>query len=239
MTRRLGENVNCAHCGKKLIAEYYASVNVSLDADLKKEVVLEKLNRITCPHCHQEFVLSLNPFVYHDMNRRRYIFVYPKERSNEKEKIEREARDFEKNFSQTFEAAHGQKRASELKIATEIIFGMDTLAFEISQHDHDPTFRYGIEQGMRFDDEQGNEIAVVANYPCANIIHIKALVGRKQLGYATLFLEHYSDLSKKCTALKTIASEVIIDPVRDNVQASAIKQSLQKYIRHIQEKLVK
>ncbi|MFH1509432.1 MAG: CpXC domain-containing protein [bacterium] len=238
MTRRLGEKVECIYCGKKFLTDYYASVNVSMDADLKKEIVLERMNQADCPHCKKSFVLNLNPFVYYDMNRRRYIFVYGKDKENDEDAIKREVKEFSQKFKQPYASAHGSTRADEITKQQEILFGMDTLAFEIAQHDHDPSFRYAIDQGMKFEDEEKREIIVVANYPCQDVIHIKAVVGKKQLGYATLLMENYSDLSKQATAVKTIASEVIIDPIRDTVSDKAIKNALQKYIKHINEKMV-
>jgi len=67
-------NINCGECGKSFDTEYWASVNVSTDPELKEALLKQKLNVVTCPHCGQEGSLDVD-LLYHDMTEKLWIQV--------------------------------------------------------------------------------------------------------------------------------------------------------------------
>ncbi|UUC45444.1 CpXC domain-containing protein [Flavobacterium cerinum] len=60
---------NCPHCDSEQELNYYQSVNVTLNPELKREVLLGKLNRSTCTNCQKEINI-ISGFLYHDMTQK-------------------------------------------------------------------------------------------------------------------------------------------------------------------------
>lgn len=60
---------NCPHCNSEQVLNYYQSVNVTLNPELKSKVLTGKLNRSTCTNCQKEINI-ISGFLYHDMNQK-------------------------------------------------------------------------------------------------------------------------------------------------------------------------
>lgn len=67
-------NINCGECGKSFDTEYWASVNVSTNPELKEALLKQKLNVVTCPACGHGGSLEVD-LLYHDMTEKLWVQV--------------------------------------------------------------------------------------------------------------------------------------------------------------------
>ena len=75
----------CA-CGETFDADVFRSANETLQPKLKEEIVAGRFNQVRCPHCGRETHADV-PFLYHDMNAGRMIWVYPEGSADQSEAI--------------------------------------------------------------------------------------------------------------------------------------------------------
>ena len=54
MSRTIKKEITCPACGEKADAKMWASVNVTLDQELRESVLDESLFTWTCPQCGHE-----------------------------------------------------------------------------------------------------------------------------------------------------------------------------------------
>ena len=69
MSRVTKIQIPCKHCNKLVDYSYYASVNVTLEPELRQKVFDTTIFQATCPHCGKTFTF-LHPILYHDMDRK-------------------------------------------------------------------------------------------------------------------------------------------------------------------------
>jgi len=74
--------INCDECGKEYEFNYYRSINVSLEPELKDKVISGEIFKSTCPHCGRTTYIPF-PFLYHDMEHKLMIYVNRKENIEE------------------------------------------------------------------------------------------------------------------------------------------------------------
>jgi len=60
---------NCPYCNSEQELNYYQSVNVTLNPELKSKVLSGKLNDSICTNCHKEINI-VSGFLYHDMSQK-------------------------------------------------------------------------------------------------------------------------------------------------------------------------
>lgn len=60
---------NCPHCNLEQELEYYQTVNITLQPELKNKVLSGKLNQNICSNCKKE-INVVSGFLYHDMKNR-------------------------------------------------------------------------------------------------------------------------------------------------------------------------
>ena len=88
MTRyQLGE-IQCS-CGNLVHMELYNSVNVTVDPKLLSKIKLRKINSFYCDTCGEKSELAYQ-FLYVDMKKNYWIWVYPEAASENKNEIENE-----------------------------------------------------------------------------------------------------------------------------------------------------
>lgn len=59
---------NCPECGEEVEFDYYESVNVTLNPELKEKIVNGGIYSVVCPNCgHHELIT--HPILYHDMDK--------------------------------------------------------------------------------------------------------------------------------------------------------------------------
>jgi len=74
-TRATALSVTC-DCGETFTSLVYHAVNVTLEPELLYELLADSLNVAVCPNCGRR-ARSATPFVYHDMARGLFAYVYP------------------------------------------------------------------------------------------------------------------------------------------------------------------
>ena len=121
-------DVTCA-CGQTFKAELYQSANVTLNPDLRRQILTGEMNVVTCPECGAHFHVEL-PFLYHDMARGEMIWVYPMARAADRAAADEEAR---KKWLELKESMPPEvrERLEEHYDAVTILFGMDALVEHI------------------------------------------------------------------------------------------------------------
>jgi hypothetical protein len=85
MTRQIKHKFQC-RCGESFEETVYDTVNVTVNPEMKSLDFLKRLNIIQCPHCHEEADIKI-PFIYHDMDKKFWIWVYPEEAIEYKEEV--------------------------------------------------------------------------------------------------------------------------------------------------------
>ena len=142
LTKQIKREIQCL-CGAYFEATLYTSVNVQLNPVLKEELLDGRLNLVTCSECGREQHVEI-PLLYHDMERRIAIQVFPEERKDQAAEIVKEAEDMatimKALLSGRFSEHGGSPRA--VKRITDyfdylanphIVFGLDELAQLVAQ----------------------------------------------------------------------------------------------------------
>lgn len=78
MSQLCKENIICPKCQAKSEYEYWASVNVELNPELKEKIFNEEIFVWICPHCEAKVFIT-NGMVYHDMSHKFMILFSHKE----------------------------------------------------------------------------------------------------------------------------------------------------------------
>jgi hypothetical protein len=82
MSQPITQNVRCPKCGTDVPFTMWASLNVSLNPAEKQALLSGDLFRVTCPACNTVTPL-VYPMLYHDMERRRMIWMLPRDATGE------------------------------------------------------------------------------------------------------------------------------------------------------------
>lgn len=88
MSRQVSMSFVCG-CGHELDVWVYESVNVTVAPELKNLVFSPMFNVVECPHCGQKSDPNMQ-FLYHDMDKHFWIYVYPEEMAEHREEIKSE-----------------------------------------------------------------------------------------------------------------------------------------------------
>ncbi len=75
-------NENCPHCNSIQKIEYYQTVNITVDPNLKDKVLNGKLNSKICTDCHKEIKI-FSGLLYHDMKNRLMFEVKVSDKQDE------------------------------------------------------------------------------------------------------------------------------------------------------------
>lgn len=78
MTRISKTILHCGKCNNEISIDFYDSVNVTVDPELKEKVLKEEINSGACSKCGAINQIVV-PFLYHDMDLKLMVWVYPKE----------------------------------------------------------------------------------------------------------------------------------------------------------------
>lgn len=120
-------------CGSSFTARVWESVNVTQDPELKRAVLDGELNAVTCPQCHVRERVEAT-FLYHDMERRLMVFVYPADKEEDWEEGDDKA--MRQVASVLGQLSGGEGGGTEVRV----VFGLDALAQLVSglERDADP-----------------------------------------------------------------------------------------------------
>ncbi|SRR5579875_1646690 len=86
-TRASSIMITCA-CGETFSSLVYHAVNVTLEPELLYQLLADTLNVAVCPNCGRR-ARSAIPFVYHDMARGLFAYVFPNGDLSEEERSQR------------------------------------------------------------------------------------------------------------------------------------------------------
>jgi hypothetical protein len=75
MSKPIRRSFTCPS-GHRFDADVFRSANVTLQPGLKDEIRAGRFNRVSCPICGADQLADV-PYLYHDMNAGRLIWVYP------------------------------------------------------------------------------------------------------------------------------------------------------------------
>jgi hypothetical protein len=121
-------DVTCA-CGRTFKAELYQSANVTLNPDLRRQILTGEMNVVDCPSCGAHFHVEM-PFLYHDMARGEMIWVYPMALAADRASADEEARKKWQELKRSM-PPEVRERLEEHYDAVKILFGMDALVEHI------------------------------------------------------------------------------------------------------------
>jgi hypothetical protein len=85
------EEFSCPKCDTKQEYSYWESINVTLEPELRDELLAYRINVIKCKNCDFQAFLTI-PLLYHDMTKSFCVQYYP-------EKYLTEPKQFESNLS--------------------------------------------------------------------------------------------------------------------------------------------
>lgn len=121
MTRSIKQEIQC-HCGTCFEATLYSSVNVKLNPELKRELLDGSLNVVVCPACGEQRSIEI-PLLYHDMERRIAIWIFPEDMKGQVAEIEAQL----SGLDWLLRARVGEVMASYLNYCRKphLVFGRD------------------------------------------------------------------------------------------------------------------
>lgn len=77
----------CPSCNNEQQLNYYQSVNITLQPELRQKVLNQQLNLQICTHCNNEINI-ITDFLYHDMENKLMIHFKQSEGKNEEDSID-------------------------------------------------------------------------------------------------------------------------------------------------------
>ena len=116
-------SITC-QCGRVFEDWIWQSANVTASPELKQQVLDGAMNVVECPACGTRFHVEV-PFLYHDLDAREYIWVYP--------------RSYEQQSAEVHASVEGMWEKVKAKVSPEmrtvfedeyrviVVFGMDAL----------------------------------------------------------------------------------------------------------------
>ena len=126
-------DVRCA-CGHLFKAFIWQTVNVTLKPELRTQILAGEMNMVKCPSCGESFHVEV-PFLYHDMKRREWIWVYPLAYQKDGPSVQGKVQDMWHKIRETMPPEYRERYESEYEI--KVLFGMDALVYYIQSRDDD------------------------------------------------------------------------------------------------------
>lgn len=152
MSTKSEVDVKC-QCGQTFKATVWQSVNATASPDLRKMILDGTMNMVACPACGMRFHVEI-PFLYHDLERREWIWVYPLEYQKEGFQLYRKIHKMWDEIKQSMPLGIRKKFEEEYKVT--ILFGMDALVYYLKSKDaHQP--KGGNQGNDRCDNRKDNQ----------------------------------------------------------------------------------
>ncbi len=124
-------DVRCA-CGHTFKVWIWQSANVTQKPDLKKTILEGNMNVVRCPSCGARFHVEI-PFLYHDMKRKEWIWVYPVGFGADAGHVNDEVEAMWEKITAAMPPA--LRETIERNYKTMLVFGMDALVHYLK---HEP-----------------------------------------------------------------------------------------------------
>ncbi|HVP58861.1 MAG TPA: CpXC domain-containing protein [bacterium] len=116
-------DVTCA-CGHTFKAWIWQSANVTRTPELRQAILEGNMNVVTCPSCGARFHVEVR-FLYHDMKRQEWIWVYPLSYAGDAAAASAEVDAMWRQVGETMPP--GIRKNIEGTYKTMVVFGMDAL----------------------------------------------------------------------------------------------------------------
>ncbi len=133
MSTRSRINVTC-ECGQSFEAEVWQSVNATASPELKDEILKGAMNVVTCPTCGRRFHIEI-PFLYHDLDGREWIWVYPLSYEKEGFSVYQKVHEMWENLKRSVPPGVRERFEKEYKVT--VLFGMDALVHYLQSKERD------------------------------------------------------------------------------------------------------
>ncbi len=131
MSLKANQNIKCPHCGQECSLEYWRTINIDLNPELRDKVDSGELWKWTCPHCGYETIMPWGT-IYHDMKNKFMLFFdfYEPEDGNKYDDVDIKSLvgDMENMEGYTFRAVYGLKNLWEKILILEN--GLNDVAVE-------------------------------------------------------------------------------------------------------------
>lgn len=118
-------DITC-ECGHRFKDWLWQSANVTASPELRGKILTGQLNMVTCPSCKRRFHVEV-PFLYHDMDAREWIWVYPLQEEQQggaiREKVQEMWDDLKSKMPDDV------RRVFEEEYRVVVLFGMDALVY--------------------------------------------------------------------------------------------------------------
>lgn len=111
-------------CGHVFEAWIWQSANVTAAPELRQTILKGDMNVVKCPSCGARFHVEI-PFLYNDVKRQEWIWVYPAEHAGSPEDARAEVEEMWERISADMPPRIRQ--AIETNYKTVLLFGMDAL----------------------------------------------------------------------------------------------------------------
>lgn len=113
MSQLRKENITCPHCHQEGEFNFWSSVNVDLNPELREKIFSDELFMYHCPHCGEVTGIPAG-FLYHDMKHKFMLFFdFYKPDDYDYEPMELSEGDFAINGNYTFRGVFGLNRLKE------------------------------------------------------------------------------------------------------------------------------
>jgi len=128
MTKISKTTTYCGKCNNEINIDYYDSVNVTVNPELKGKVLKGEINSGVCSKCGTTNQI-VGPFLYHDIVIKLMVWVYPKEN---KIKVDEIKERISKQFQETNQDS--PRIVTEGYIQT-VVFGIEELVEKLKEFD--------------------------------------------------------------------------------------------------------
>ncbi|MGQ9602887.1 MAG: CpXC domain-containing protein [bacterium] len=125
MSTKSEVDVKC-QCGQTFKATVWQSVNATASPNLCQMILDGAMNMVTCPSCGMRFHVEI-PFLYHDLEGREWIWVYPVEYQKESFQLYSKVHKMWEEIKQSMPPNIRRRFEKEYKVT--ILFGMDALVY--------------------------------------------------------------------------------------------------------------
>ena len=125
-------------CGHAFKAWIWQSANVTAAPKLRETILKGDMNVVKCPSCGARFHVEI-PFLYNDIKRQEWIWVYPAEYGSNPEDARAEIEEMWERISANMPPKIRQ--AVETNYKTVLLFGMDALVAYLKTQQEPPSAR--------------------------------------------------------------------------------------------------
>jgi hypothetical protein len=118
-------DITCG-CGHGFRAWLWQSANVTASPDLRKKILGGQMNVVRCPECGSTFHVEI-PFLYHDLEAREWIWVYPASHEQQGGTIHARVQEMWEELKSTLPPDVREVMDREYRVL--VLFGMDALVY--------------------------------------------------------------------------------------------------------------